>query len=97
MAFLFLRKDLEGLRQYREEIFQKYQAAAAAAGEACKQGGETTHDNFPFEQAKREMEMYGALVKEQDDLLNHAQIITRMSCIRPPIKAFPIGLAYETL
>lgn len=72
---ILLEEDVEILRQKRQELYQRYTEAAKASGEACTQSSETFHDNFPYEQAMRDMQMYNDQVQEINEMLHEAQIV----------------------
>lgn len=73
--FLFLEKDLTVLKEIRGSFYRRYRQSAAEAGEACEQSSETFHDNFPYEQAMRDMGMNARRVGELDAVLAKAVIV----------------------
>lgn len=64
MGLYFLVDDLEILKKRIKAASEDYKQAAKDAGEACQQGAETTHDNFPFEQAQRDMGLHSQRVAD---------------------------------
>jgi len=73
--FLFLRGDLVLLNKKRGDLLDKYNQAAQDSGEACRQSSETFHDNFPYEQAMRDMGLYSTMIAEIDKVMQNAMEI----------------------
>lgn len=71
--YLFLRDDLFALREKRKDLLSKYEKAAKDSGEACTQSSETYHDNFPYEQAMRDMDLYSKMISDMDAVLTRAK------------------------
>jgi transcription elongation factor GreA len=77
--FLFLRDDLKALIEKRELLVGRHAQAAKDSGEACRQSSETFHDNFPFEQAMRDMQLYSKMIDEIEAIVARAEVIDPLS------------------
>jgi len=58
---------------------EAYARAGQESGEACHQSAETTHDNFPYEQAMRDMDLYGRMIRNCIEILNEATVVESLS------------------
>ena len=81
--YLFIKEDLDVLQKQLENLRKKFKEAASDAGKSCQETSETFHDNFPYEQAMRDMEMYGRMVAEIGVIVSSAEIVL------PPSKEDP--------
>ncbi|MBI3120148.1 MAG: hypothetical protein HYZ08_00875, partial [Candidatus Kerfeldbacteria bacterium] len=88
----FLRADLEALRDLAKEIERKAREAGKMTGESCTQGAETTHDNFPFEQATRDLEMWTRRLAELRPALQDARVVADPD---PSSDVVAIGMTVE--
>jgi len=55
--FYFLEKDFAGLCERIEATEKELKKIGLELGESCKQSSETWHDNFPFEEGKKQQYM----------------------------------------
>jgi len=81
--YLFIKEDLDVLQKQLENLRKKFKEAASDAGKSCRETSETFHDNFPYEQAMRDMEMYGRMIAEIGVIVSSAETVS------PPSKEDP--------
>ena len=73
--YSFLPVDLEGLDRkicYYQEMEQKIKREA---GDSCRQTAETYHDNFMFEQSKRNLEFNTSMLNTLDKIKGFAVLV----------------------
>lgn len=92
--FLFIKEDLDILRSRLENLRNKFDEAAKNTGKSCQESSETFHDNFPYEQAMRDMEMYGRMMAEIGNIISKAEIVPPP---RKEIETVEIGTIVKVL
>lgn len=75
MSYLFLLEDLEVLDKKIEENKQRMQEALKRIGNSCKEASDTFHDNFAFEQAQRDAEIWSKRVRELILIRNNVEVV----------------------
>lgn len=71
----FLQKDFERLQQEIDKLSRRIKAIGQDMGESCREGAETFHDNFAYEQGERDQRMWSQKRSELLKVKNHAQIV----------------------
>lgn len=74
MPYYFLPEDLEVLDKKIEENKQRMQEALKRIGDSCD-GGSTWHDNFPFEQAQRDAELWSTRLRGLISIRNNIEVV----------------------
>jgi len=77
--YYFLQEDFEALNRTIRDLDKKIKDILQQAGDACKQGADTWHDNFEYEEIQRQAVMWSNRLKELVALRAKAQIITPCS------------------
>ncbi|MFA6227607.1 MAG: GreA/GreB family elongation factor [Patescibacteria group bacterium] len=75
MSYFFLPQDYDRLLIRRQELARYYQQIKSGLAEDASQSSETWHDNYIFEQAMRDLDLYGKRLSELDELIGQAEII----------------------
>lgn len=73
--YLFLEEDFKDLNEKITEIIKLLEKIGAEMGESTRQSSETWHDNFGFEEAKRQHDMFSGRLNELTDIRNKAKIV----------------------
>lgn len=73
--YYFTRLGFERFIDELAKISRRADEAGRLAGEACQTGHETTHDNFGFEDAKREQRMWSDRLRELADIAKQAAVV----------------------
>jgi transcription elongation GreA/GreB family factor len=76
MTHYFLEGDLTDLSHRIEEVGQKIREFGKEMGRSCKEGAETYHDNFAFEDGERQQRMWGSELKKLVSIKNRARVIS---------------------
>lgn len=74
--FYFLEEDFEGLDAEINIILEKIKEIKKRIGESCKDGADTWHDNFGFEDGQREYSMWSKRLQELLYIKANAKVIT---------------------
>ncbi|MFA5124911.1 MAG: GreA/GreB family elongation factor [Patescibacteria group bacterium] len=75
MKYFFLSADYDRLIVKRQELASNYQQIKSELAEDSSQSSETWHDNYIFEQAMRDLDLYGKRLAEIDKMIRQAEII----------------------
>ncbi len=75
MPNYFTPKDFAKLQEKIRKTEAKLDEAKLQIGEACNQGSDTFHDNFPYEEALRQVAFWSRRLQEFIDLQCDAQIV----------------------
>lgn len=74
--YLFLEKDFEDLCVKINELNKKLAEIGQEIGESCRQSSETYHDNFPFEEGRRQQNMVSERMNELVAIKNQSRIVS---------------------
>ncbi len=74
--FYFLKEDFKDLNNEVGVILEKIKETKKRIGESCKDGADTWHDNFGFEDAHREYNMWSKRLQELTYIKANAEVIT---------------------
>jgi len=74
--FYFLREDFEGLNAQIDKICEKIKEIGQEMGRSCKEGAETFHDNFAYENGERQQYMWSTRLRELIRIRNNARVVT---------------------
>ncbi len=72
----FLRDDLEALNESIHDIDERIKDVLQQAGGSCKEGADTWHDNFEYEESQRSAAMWSNRLRELVALRASAQVVT---------------------
>lgn len=75
MKYFFLPEDYDRLINRRQELARHYRQIKSELAEDASQSSETWHDNYIFEQAMRDLDLYGKRLSEIDELIRQAEIV----------------------
>lgn len=75
--YYFLQKDLEQLDNEINNILSQLKKLGQELGESCKQSSETWHDNFPYEEAKRQAAVLEIRLNDLLKIRRKAQVIQK--------------------
>lgn len=73
--YKFLTTDYHHLEEEIEKLKTRIKAIGKDMGDSCKEGAETFHDNFAYEQGERDQRMWSQKLREFERLKNHIQIV----------------------
>jgi len=73
--FYFLRDDFRQLEQRIKDTQTKIEESLKEMGENAQQDANVWHDNFGFEDAQRQAEMWSNQLRELVDMKNRAKIV----------------------
>lgn len=73
--FYFLREDFEGLNAEIEKIADKIKEIGKDMGQSCREGAETFHDNFAFEDGERQQYMWSTRLRQLISIRNQARVV----------------------
>lgn len=71
----FTSSDFAALQRKISEVMKKLDETSKAIGEACNQSSETTHDNFPYEEAVRQQALWSRRLDELSELSQGALVV----------------------
>lgn len=71
----FLISDYQRLEQEIEKIKNRIREIGKDMGDSCKEGAETFHDNFAYEQGERDQRMWSQKLRELERLKSHVSIV----------------------
>ncbi len=74
MDYLFLPEDLKMLDEKINGINERVKKALKRIGDSCD-GGDSWHDNFSFEQAQRDAEMWSNQLRALIAVKNNAKVV----------------------
>jgi len=75
MSYLFLDEDFIDFEKKLEENKERMEAALKRIGNSCKEASDTYHDNFGFEQAQRDAEMWSNRFRSLLSIRNNIEIV----------------------
>lgn len=75
MKFYFLRQDFEKLTALISEVSDRIREIGREMGVSCREGAETYHDNFAYEEGERQQRMWSKHLKELLDINLNAAIV----------------------
>ena len=75
----FTRAGAERIQKQKEELVKKLQNTQSRQGEAAEVGGNVWHDNFSFEQLKREEQMLNQQISEINDKMRNMLVLDRVA------------------
>lgn len=73
--YLFLEEDYKDLNEKITETIKLLEKIGQEMGESTRQSSETWHDNFGFEEGKRQHDMFFGRLNELTDIRNKAKIV----------------------
>ncbi|MCK6463087.1 MAG: GreA/GreB family elongation factor [Candidatus Pacebacteria bacterium] len=73
--YYFLEEDFKELCFKINELNEKLTEIGQEMGESCRQSSETYHDNFPFEEGRRQQDMISTRISELINIKSRAKII----------------------
>lgn len=73
--YKFLTTDYHRLEEEIGKLKTRIKAIGKDMGDSCKEGAETFHDNFAYEQGERDQRMWSQKLREFERLKNHIQIV----------------------
>ncbi len=74
MRYYFLQPDYDGLLEHQKQLEEKVAIAKEAKGEAASQSSETWHDNAPYDEAARELNLQLSFLVQVRELIHHALV-----------------------
>lgn len=74
MTYLMLREDLAILDQKIMEGYEEIKRIGREMGDACRQSGETWHDNFAFEEGQRLMSLWQCRMQELNEIRSNVVV-----------------------
>lgn len=74
MIYLMLREDLAILDQKIVEGREEVKRIGKEMGDACRQSGETWHDNFAFEEGQRLMNLWQRRIQELNEVRSNVVV-----------------------
>lgn len=75
MSYLFLLDDLDALDKKINENKKRLSEALKRIGDSCDEGGDTWHDNFAFEQAQRDAEIWSHRIRDLNSIRREAAVV----------------------
>ncbi len=76
MTHYFLKEDFNLLNKQIEEICDTIKQIGKDMGDSCKEGAETFHDNFVYEEGERNQVMWSKKLRDLIALRNSSRIFT---------------------
>lgn len=73
--FYFLREDFDGLNTEIEKVADKIKEIGKDMGQSCREGAETFHDNFAFEDGERQQYMWSTRLRQLIGIRNQARVV----------------------
>lgn len=74
--YYFLQEDFQKLNQQIEDICTRIKEIGKDMGESCREGAETFHDNFAYEDGERQQYMLSKRLRELIGIRNNSHIVT---------------------
>lgn len=71
----FLPEDFVALNDEIDGVIEKIREYGKEIGRSCKEGAETFHDNFGFEDAERNQQMWSKRLRDLISLRNSAHVV----------------------
>ena len=71
----FLQQDFDRLNLKITEICDKIKQIDQEMGESCREGAETFHDNFAYEDGERQQALLGGRLRQYISVRNNARIV----------------------
>lgn len=75
MQYSFLAEDYAALDRQIENQKDRMRETGKEMGDSCKEGAETFHDNFAFEDGERTQRMISQRLRELTQIRNHARVV----------------------
>ena len=75
MGFFFLQDDFERLEDKIEVLNARFQSIGQEMGASCREGAETYHDNFAFEEGERQQQMLSRRLRELLRIRDRARVV----------------------
>lgn len=72
--YYFLKEDFEALNAEITKLADRIKEIGKEMGESCKEGAETFHDNFAFEDGERQQYMWSSRLRDLIRIRNQARI-----------------------
>jgi transcription elongation GreA/GreB family factor len=77
--YYFLPEDFEKLNEKIAEICDKIKEIGKEMGESCREGAETFHDNFAYEDGERQQAQQANRVRQLIGIRNNSRVVTTQS------------------
>jgi len=74
--YYFLKDDFDELNDQILKICDKIREIGQEMGSSCKEGAETFHDNFAYEDGERQQFMWSKRLRELIGIRNNARVIS---------------------
>jgi transcription elongation factor GreA len=87
MPYYFLRDDFEKLNRHIETVSGRIRDIGQDMGESCREGAETYHDNFGYEEGERSQKMWSTHLQELLSINRNAAIVDEQG----PLEQVGIG------
>lgn len=81
LMYKFLIDDYHRLEEEIKKLKIRIREIGKDMGDSCKEGAETFHDNFAYEQGERDQRMWSQKLREFQRLKNHIQIVRPSSSL----------------
>lgn len=75
----FLLADYKRLEEEIDKLKTRIREIGKDMGDSCKEGAETFHDNFAYEQGERDQRMWSQKLRELERIKNLIQIVGPVS------------------
>ena len=73
--YLFPAEDLKRLQEEIDKIDKRIGEIGKEVGASTRDGGETSHDNFAFEQGQRQAAMWSVKLRQLVAIINNSEIV----------------------
>lgn len=73
--YFFLKDDLLDIDKKVVELVDRLKKVGEMVGESCREGAETYHDNFGYEEGVRQMHMLSSEIKRLASIKKNAQVV----------------------
>jgi len=77
--YYFLKEDFDALSAEIEKVVDKIKELGQEMGKSCKEGAETFHDNFAYEDGERQQLMWSTRLRELIRIRNQARVVESQS------------------
>lgn len=75
MHYFFLREDFDRLNGEIAEVCDKIKETGQEMGISCKEGAETFHDNWVYEEGERRQHMLSSQLRKLIQIRNRARVV----------------------
>lgn len=97
MAYYFLPTDFEKLNEQIQQIVSRIKEIGRIMGESCREGAETYHDNFAYEDGERQQQMWSVRFRELVRVRDDARVVNpEKPCERVGIGCTVVVLDMDT-